>query len=84
MKSYSKKQAGVVFANVKNGKLSAPADFAKSLYAYADVYAMNWEQFEIDMVNAIRDTVSAIFAGDMEEAQNKLDRFYGIQAIHFC
>lgn len=81
MKSYSKKQANVIFANVKNGKLQAPENFARTLYAYADLYSMNWQQFELDMVRAIRNAVSAIFDNDIKEAQYQLDNFFAIEAI---
>lgn len=61
---YSRSQANVIYRAVKEGKLTVDANAIKRMYLEADC-----QHVELVDVEAIHDTVQAIFANDYESAQ---------------
>lgn len=83
MKSYSRKQAGVIFANWKQGNLHATDTTIKHMYSYADGWSMHWQPQDLDMIQCIRAAVDCIFAGNIDGAQAQLDRFEDVYDLHY-
>ena len=83
-KSYSKKQAGVIFSNVKRGNLYMSENDINEMYFFADWATCNATDKERDMCQAIRDAVTAVFDGNMGEAQKMVDRFAMIRGMIYA
>lgn len=69
----TRKQCGVIFANIKNGNLNLPETFAKFMYneiAEARWYAGNTDANSWMLV--MREGLDAIFANDYEKASEEL------------
>lgn len=81
-KGISRKQAGVIYGNWKRGNLVATDETIHYVYDHVDMYSMHVQSWQVDMVNALRGCIDAIFANDYETAQSQLDRFVGIRNIH--
>ena len=77
---YTRKQAGVIYRNIKEGKLHMSAEGIKWMYYRADdpVYADTAAQERIDLIPII---VDDIFRGDLEAAQATLDEYDAYQAV---
>lgn len=76
IKTYSKKQAGVVYAAVKRGDVIMSKTAISIMYdIVGGVDVFNTSQLDgIDRVKyAVKNAVDAIFAGDMELAQSCVD-----------
>ena len=66
---YSRKQAGVVYRNVKQGNLEMTKEAIAFMYDHADVERYHDSSVISTMCEAVRDAVQAIFDGDMVLAQ---------------
>ena len=80
----SRKQCGVIFANVKSGKLHLVDDFTRWMYDHiADnrIYADNAQM--ADVFNRMRSGLDAIFAGDLEKAATDLSAAYNTYHIYY-
>ena len=76
VKTYSKKQAGVIYAAVKRGDVTMGKPAISIMYdMVGGVDVFNTSQLDgIDRVKyAVKNAVDAIFAGDMELAQSCID-----------
>lgn len=72
-KSYSKKQAGVVYAANKRGEIKASDKLISTMYDFADYSANFPNPTDADACDCIRAAVDAIFAHDYAEAQRMVD-----------
>lgn len=68
-KFYSRKQAGVIYRNVKQGKLEMSKGAISFMYDHADVERYHDSSVISTMCEAIADAVQAVFDDDMELAQ---------------
>ena len=77
MKAYSKKQMGVVYRAMKEGKLNISKQDVSYLYDWADsdfhVYNTNDSKRFETLRYGMRNAIDAIFAGDYELAQVSID-----------
>lgn len=71
---YTRKQAGVIYRNVKEGKLDMSKAAINSMYYWADMdcYA---DTAEANRLYEITAAVDAIFENDLEAAQAAIDAF---------
>lgn len=82
-KSYSKKQAGVIYRSIKSGKLHMSKDAISAMYDgvdYIDVYderTLNMAKYGIKL---IKNAVDSIFADDFEGAQMSINLFMEMAA----
>lgn len=77
IKSFSRKQAGVIYANVKRGTIKMAKEAVSEMYdmvGEAFVSASDASSIE-NRIAAIKNAVDFIFAGDIESAQASVDRF---------
>lgn len=78
VKTYSRKQAGVIYSNVKRGTLSMEKSAISAMYDYAGcAFVSNTNSLAVveKLAYAIRNAVDAVFAGDLATAQASLDSF---------
>ena len=71
---YTRKQAGVIYRNVKEGNLNMSKAAINMMYYWAglECYPDTARMLDLDMIKAAVDNV---FAGDLEVAQVCLDKF---------
>lgn len=77
-KTYTTKQAGVVYRAFKEGKIEMTKGDASKLYDFAgSVEVLNTNSAKVveTIAYAIRNAVDAIFAGDYATAQTSIDNF---------
>ena len=75
----TRKQCGVIFANIKSGRLNLADDFSKWMYnnvADAKAYADN--SHLKDVFARMRNGLEAIFAGNIAEAEQELNNAYNV------
>lgn len=78
VKTYSRKQAGVIYSNVKRGTLSMEKSAISAMYDYAGgAFVSSTSSLAVveKLAYAIRNAVDAVFAGDLATAQASLDNF---------
>ena len=78
VKTYSRKQAGVIYSNVKSGTLSMEKSAISAMYDYAGgAFVSNTSSLAVveKLSYALRNAVDAILPGDMELAQSCVDNF---------
>lgn len=69
----TRKQCGVIFANIKNGNLNLPETFSK--FMYNEIAEARWYAGNNDAntwMASMRAGLDAIFANDYEEANERL------------
>lgn len=71
--SYSRKQAGVVYRAIKEGKLEMSKDAVSLMYDLADEERYDGSDVIPTFINNIKAMVECIFSGDMAEAQKIAD-----------
>lgn len=81
---YSRKQAGVIFANYKRGNINADNESISLMYNYADWECFNGTSTEYDMNSSIRECIDNIFQNNYEKAQQAFDRFVNVYNLHYC
>lgn len=75
-RTYSRKQMGVVYRAVKEGNIELTKDAISALYDHAgDMLVTNNDHIDLldSLRNGMRAALDAIFGGDYEKAQEKLD-----------
>ena len=78
VKSYSSKQAGVIYRAYKEGKIEMTREAISEMYdcvGYVEVYNTDDGYRANESIYAIRKAVDAIFAGDYESAQVSINNF---------
>lgn len=75
----TKKQAGVIYRNWKQGNLTATKETMNRVYAYAE-YFVTTDAVIDNLVTILRACIDAIFANDMAEAQSMLDLFVSTES----
>ena len=78
IRTYSRKQAGVIYRNVKEGKLEMSKAAISAMYDNCDgmdVYNNATADFAQYGIGMIRKTVDAIFANDFDKAQYEINDF---------
>lgn len=75
----SKKQAGVIYRNWKQGNLTATKETMNLVYACAE-YNVTTDSLFDELTYELRACIDAIFANDMAKAQECLDRFVTIRS----
>lgn len=71
---FSKKQIGVIFANVKQGKLKAEKWYMSRMYDLADYYGYDDNRSVEAEERAIKSILKAVFDGDLDAAQDRIDK----------
>ncbi len=82
-KSYSRKQAGVIYRAIKEGKIEMSKDAISAMYDncdYIDVYSRLTADLAINGVPAIKNAVTFIFEGNYENAQVSINNFASLVA----
>ena len=80
----SKKQAGVIFAANKQGKINIPDAAIKYMYNhFVDVHGAHYDDKECDAFDRLRDGIEAIFANDYEKAQEVIMSVFVGECIFF-
>lgn len=82
-KSYSKKQAGVIYRSIKSGKLSMSREAISAMYDnvdYVEVYDNKTAEMAKYGIAHIKIAVDAVFADDFETAQRSINMFEQIAA----
>lgn len=77
-KTYSRKQAGVIYRAWKDGKIEMAKEDANKLYDYVgeiEVYNTNAMKIVETIAYAIRNAVDAIFADNYKAAQVSINNF---------
>lgn len=69
----SRKQAGVIYKNVKQGTIKMSKSAISAMYDVAGVEVFN--DVMTDMIERLLAAVDAIFSGNIEGAQAELDVF---------
>lgn len=81
----SRKQIGVIFANWKRGNLSLTEDHIHWLYnRCAEIRGFNDNNAFEDVLQRVKHGVDAIFAGDLAEAQEKIEEAYDYYHIIYA
>lgn len=77
----SRKQAGVIYRNVKQGTVEMSKKAVSAMYDLAGRTFESWERgtdlydAEQELVGMLLNAVDAIFAGRIEDAQSNIDAF---------
>ena len=80
----SRKQCGVIFANIKSGKLQLPEDFANWMYKrVADAKVFADDSHTADVFSRMREGLDEVFAGDYSAATEKLTEAYNVYHVYF-
>ena len=79
-KFYSRKQAGVIYRNVKSGTIKMDKDAVSAMYDYADTTSTRPEDAENakGINETIRAAVDAIFSNDTDKAQIAINDFVSV------
>jgi len=80
--NFSRKQAGVLFKNFKEGKLKMTDETVKMMYAQADAY-INHDVVLDDIEAKLRNAVDAVFQNDLAKAQEEIDLAAKVYNAHF-
>lgn len=75
MKTYTKKQAGVIYSAVKRGDVEAPKSVISEMYdlaGCAEIFSEDMAEHIQDFVFGIKHAIDSIFANDYEEATKTL------------
>ena len=70
---FTRKQIGVIFSNAKRGNLKVEKWMMSEMYNLADYYGFDDNGTVEAEEKEIRSILDSVFAGDMEEAQKKID-----------
>lgn len=80
----TRKQCGVIFANIKRGNLDLPADFAKWMYDHIEGGWCWSDNTQLaDVYSRMHRGLDNIFADEIEEAQEALTEAYNVYHIYF-
>ena len=78
----TRKQANVIFACAKSGKIKLERWQMSSIYNLAnrssDEYIIDWNGSINKEVEIVRDILDCVFAGDYQKAQAKINGFYDL------
>lgn len=82
MNSFSRKQAGVIYRNLKEGNLEMSQDAVSRMYDLVnDGSGIDHNGSINSEIQDLRLAVDAIFADDFAKAQKMLDRFAGTKTV---
>lgn len=76
MRTYSRKQAGVVYRAIKEGKLEMDKNLISKMYDYVgkvEVYGTNDLSYKENFACAIQNIVTAIFENNYKSAQASIN-----------
>ena len=78
----TRKQAGVIYRNVKQGALSMSKKAVSAMYDVTDMDARDYPTLDAiaDEIERLLLAVDAIFAGDLAAAQGEIDAFAALYA----
>lgn len=80
-RTITRKQANVIFACAKSGKIKLERWQMSSIYNLADKsddVIIDWNGSIRQERETVRDILDNIFAGDFEKAQARIDKFYNL------
>ena len=78
MRTITRKQAGVIYANVKRGAIEMSREAISGMYdMVGEVYVgcTSTAGAVAEQVAALKNAIDFIFDGDMKSAQSSIDRF---------
>ena len=79
-KTITRKMANVIFACAKAGKIQVERWQMSSIYnlVSSDTVTIDWNGSINNEVEAVRDILTAIFAGDYQKAQARVESYYNL------
>ena len=78
IRTITRKQAGVIYANVKRGNIEMSREAVSAMYDFVGSVYVGCTSTASDVtekVAALRNAIDAIFAGDLDAAQTGADHF---------
>lgn len=72
---YTRKQAGVIYRAVKEGKIEMEKAAVSKLYDWADDFGIDYNGSVNRIMQDVHIAIDAIFAGDYEKAQAHVNAF---------
>lgn len=82
IKTYSQKQANVIYSAMKRGDIEVPQSVISDMYEMvgcAEIFNTNDAAYIQEFAAAIKNAVDAIFSNDLESAQNSINSISGIE-----
>lgn len=80
--NFTRKQAGVIYRAIKEGKVTLSDAGIKMMYGQADAH-INHDVVLDDVESYLRHAVDSLFNGNIEEAQKNVDDAMDVYNGHF-
>lgn len=80
--NFTRKQAGVIYRAIKEGKITLSDAGIKMMYGRADAY-INHDVVLDDVESYLRYAVDGLFNGNVEEAQENVNHAMDVYSGHF-
>lgn len=72
---FTRKQINVIYAKAKNGELKVEKWVMSEFYELADFYSYDFNGSAAEHEGEILNILEKVFAGDLKEAQVRIDRY---------
>lgn len=79
---FSKKQISVIYSKAKTGELKVEKWIMSDMYDMADFYGYDFNGTAANEEFRIKQILEAVFAGNLEEAQERIDAF--TESLYSC